>query len=91
MNDRDGSGVVTVEEAMQILYLRHGNDMLDEQLNEIFGTSDTSSTSNLNLTEFLHSLYMSQIKQLKHNPVSGGSDPSPRNSYRRGQSRANAA
>ena len=91
MNDRDGSGVVTVEEAMQILYLRHGNDMLDKQLNEIFGTSDTSSTSNLNLTEFLHSLYMSQIKQLKHNPVSGGSDTSPRNSYRRGQSSANAA
>lgn len=29
MNDRDGSGSVSVEEAMQILYLRFGKGLLD--------------------------------------------------------------
>lgn len=65
MSDRNGNGSVSVEEAMQILYLRHGKHMLDEQLTEIFGTSDTSSTRNLNLTEFLQSLNTSQVKQMR--------------------------
>ena len=30
MNDRDGSGSVSVEEATQILYLRFGNGLLDK-------------------------------------------------------------
>lgn len=29
MNDKDDSGSVSVEEAMQILYLRHGRGLLD--------------------------------------------------------------
>ena len=29
MNDKDDNGSVSVEEAMQILYLRHGRSLLD--------------------------------------------------------------
>mmetsp|Transcript_33345 Transcript_33345/g.40313 ORF Transcript_33345/g.40313 Transcript_33345/m.40313 type:complete len:188 (-) Transcript_33345:676-1239(-) len=65
MNDKDDSGTVSVEEAMQILYLRYGKGLLDSQLEEIFGTSDTNSGKDLTLSEFLHSLNMSQVKQLR--------------------------
>ena len=86
MNDRDGSGSVSVEEAMQILYLRFGKGLLDtvifkiveslplhhlillcfaQQLEEIFGTSDTNSTKDLSLTEFLQSVTTSHVKQLR--------------------------
>mmetsp|Transcript_39922 Transcript_39922/g.55499 ORF Transcript_39922/g.55499 Transcript_39922/m.55499 type:complete len:185 (+) Transcript_39922:254-808(+) len=65
MNDKDDSGSVSVEEAMQILYLRYGKSLLDTQLEEIFGTSDTNSGKDLTLSEFLHSLSRSQVKQLR--------------------------
>ena len=86
MNDRDSSGSVSVEEAMQILYLRFGKGLLDtvifkiveslplhhlillcfaQQLEEIFGTSDTNSTKDLSLTEFLQSVTTSHVKQLR--------------------------
>eukprot|EP00959_Pyramimonas_sp_CCMP1952_P269072 5625551-Pyramimonas_sp.AAC.1 len=65
MNDKDDSGTVSVEEAMQILYLRYGKQLLDTQLEEIFGTSDTNSGKDLTLSEFLQSLNMSQVRQLR--------------------------
>ena len=66
MNDKDGGGTVSVEEVMQILFLRYGRQLLDSQLEEIFGTSDTNSgTRDLSLTEFLASLNTSQSKQLR--------------------------
>jgi len=95
MNDKDDNGSVSVEEAMQILYLRHGRSLLDtvrntllqasppsrdsrltkltkptkkivsQQLEEIFGTSDTNSMKDLSLTEFLESLNSSHVKQLR--------------------------
>ena len=40
MNDKNGNGLVSVEEAMQILFLRYGRQKMDEMLQEIFGTSD---------------------------------------------------
>lgn len=43
MNDKEGSGHVSLEGAMQILYLRYGKSLLDAQLEEIFGTSDLNS------------------------------------------------
>lgn len=43
MNDKEGSGNVSLEGAMQILYLRYGRGLLDAQLEEIFGTSDLNS------------------------------------------------
>ena len=66
MNDKDGNGNVSVEEVMQILFLRYGRQLLDSQLEEIFGTSDTNSgTRDLSLTQFLESLNASQSKQLR--------------------------
>ncbi len=123
MNDKEGAGFITLEEAMQIMYLRYGrcaavlqdqagvqeeeaaaaggrapagtesgegggrrpahahahsdvhlNDaaltpcvrraLLDAQLEEVFGTSDLNSGKILTLTEFLHCLHASQVKQL---------------------------
>ena len=77
MNDKDDSGSVSVEEAMQILYLRFGKGLLDSQLEEIFGTSDTNSTKDLSLTEFLHSLNMSQVKQLRSKVTAKTYKPPP--------------
>mmetsp|Transcript_8821 Transcript_8821/g.32330 ORF Transcript_8821/g.32330 Transcript_8821/m.32330 type:complete len:172 (-) Transcript_8821:340-855(-) len=65
MNDKDDSGTVSIEEAMQILYLRFGKGLLDSHLEDMFGTSDANSTSDLTLTEFLNSLHLSQAKHLR--------------------------
>lgn len=72
MNDKNGNGRVSVEEAMQILFLRYGRQKMDDMLNEIFGTADIHSGKELCLTEFLHSLHLLQIKQLKEKPISRG-------------------
>jgi len=64
MNDKKGNGFISLEEAMQIMYLRFGRALLDSQLEEVFGTSDLNSGKLLTLTEFLHCLHASQVKQL---------------------------
>lgn len=64
MNDKDGSGFISLEEAMCIMYLRYGRNQLDQQLEEVFGTSDLNSGKILNLSEFLSCLHASQVKQL---------------------------
>ena len=46
------------------MYLRYGRAQLDYQLEEVFGTSDLNSGKLLTLTEFLHCLHASQVKQL---------------------------
>ncbi len=40
MNDKKGAGYISLEEAMEIMYLRYGRQLLDSQLEEVFGTSD---------------------------------------------------
>lgn len=77
INDKDSSGTVSLEEAMQILYLRFGREKLDSQLQEIFGTSDTNSDKNLTLTEFLHCLNVSQVKQLRSKVTAKTYKPPP--------------
>jgi len=77
MNDKDDNGSVSVEEAMQILYLRHGRSLLDTQLEEIFGTSDTNSMKDLSLTEFLKSLNTSHVKQLRSKAAAKSYKPLP--------------
>lgn len=66
MNDRDRRSQICLEEAMQIMYLRYGRNMLDSQLEEIFGTSDLNSGKTLSLTDFLHCLHTHQVKQLNN-------------------------
>jgi len=64
MRDREGRGEISLEEAMQILYQRHGRAQLDAKLEEVFGTSDLNSGKTLRLTEFLHCLHTNQISAL---------------------------
>ncbi|WIA20353.1 hypothetical protein OEZ85_006184 [Tetradesmus obliquus] len=64
MNDKSGSGCISLEEALQIMYLRHGRAELDAKLEEVFGTADLNSGKTLSLTEFLACLHQNQVKQL---------------------------
>jgi calmodulin len=70
MNDKEGNGHISLEEAMQIMYLRYGRALLDTQLEEVFGTSDLNSGKTLTLTEFLNCLHASQVKQLRNRVTS---------------------
>ena len=76
MNDKEGKGQVSLEEAMQIMYLRYGRVLLDSQLEEIFGTSDLNSGKTLSLTEFMDSLHVHQVKQLNNKVTSKSYKPS---------------
>jgi calmodulin len=64
MSDKENGGVITIEEAMQIMYLRYGRALLDTQLETIFGTSDLNSGKTLTMTSFLKSMHKSQISVL---------------------------
>lgn len=77
MNDKEGKGTVSLEETMQIMYLRYGRQLLDAQLEEIFGTSDLNSGKTLTLTQFLHSLHVSQIRQLNSRVTAKTYQPPP--------------
>ena len=46
MYDQDFKGRVTVEETLQILFVRHGRKNLDEEIKAIFGEEDKPSNSN---------------------------------------------
>ena len=61
ISDKEGRGVMTLQDAMQILYLRHGRAQLDEQLVKLFGTSDLRTGKVLTLREFLHALHSQQV------------------------------
>lgn len=61
MNDKESSGSISLEEALQIMYLRHGRAELDAKLEEVFGTSDLNSGKTLSLTEFLSCLHQHQV------------------------------
>ena len=62
ISDKEGRGVMTLQDAMQILYLRHGRAQLDEQLVKLFGTSDLRTGKVLTLREFLHALHSQQVR-----------------------------
>jgi hypothetical protein len=64
MNDKESSGSISLEEALQIMYLRHGRAELDAKLEEVFGTSDLNSGKTLSLTEFLSCLHQHQVGAL---------------------------
>jgi calmodulin len=76
MNDKESTGSISLEEALQIMYLRHGRAELDAKLEEVFGTSDLNSGKTLSLTEFLSCLHQNQVKQLL-NRVTGKSYKPP--------------
>ena len=49
---------------MQILYLRHGRETLDAQLESLFGTSDLNAGKILTLREFITALHTHQVGHL---------------------------
>ena len=67
MNDKDDSGTVTIDEATNHLYLRHGESMVDQALQDIFGGGDSSGMhlKELNMTEFVKSLQRLQKFQIR--------------------------
>lgn len=75
MRDRDGSGSISLEAAMEITYLRHGRAQLDAQLEAVFGTSDLNSGATLGLTEFMARLHAHQVAALLARPAPGARAP----------------
>lgn len=65
MMDKEGKGLMTLEQAMQILYLRHGRANLDQQLETMFGTADLDCGKVLTLREFIHALHSYQVNLLQ--------------------------
>lgn len=66
MNDKDDSGTVTIDEATNHLYLRHGEALVDQALQDIFGGSDSGlHLKELNMTEFVKSLQKLQKFQIR--------------------------
>ena len=57
MYDKDFKGKVTVEETLQILYVRHGRKNLDEEIKAIFGeeerNKDTSEEPSITYSEYV--------------------------------------
>ena len=43
MYDKKFKGRVTVEETLQILYVRHGRDQLDDEIKAIFGEDEKNN------------------------------------------------
>ena len=43
MYDKEFKGKVTVEETLQILYMRHGRDNLDHEITAIFGEDEKNA------------------------------------------------
>jgi Ca2+-binding EF-hand superfamily protein len=66
MYDKDYRGRVTVEETLQILYIRHGRDRLDYEIEAIFGqdekTTDGTEKS-ISFGEYLEKVNSRAIKE----------------------------
>merc|ERR1712166_346765 len=86
MYDKEFKGSVTVEETLQILFVRHGRDRLDAEIRAIFGDDEKDAdgveksikfseyVSKINtraLTEYKHKL---ELKNKKKIPISGMGD-----------------
>jgi len=57
MYDKDFKGRVTIEETLQILFVRHGRKNLDEEIKAIFGeeerNKDTSEEPSITYSEYV--------------------------------------
>ena len=65
--DKDNSGEISVEEAIEDLYLTHGKETLDEKLADMFGegldVNDPDAV--LNLEKFVSAMRLGQLKQMR--------------------------
>ena len=57
MYDKDFKGRVTIEETLQILFVRHGREKLDEEIRAIFGddqrNNDSSEEQSITYSEYV--------------------------------------
>ena len=75
MYDRNFKGRVTIEETLQILFVRHGRDKLDYEIEAIFGTDEKNtdgSEKSINFEEYLKQVneralaeYNAQVSELR--------------------------
>jgi calmodulin len=57
MYDKDFSGTISVEQTLQILFVRYGREMLDDEIRAIFGDEDKGpegQEKRITFTEFLN-------------------------------------
>ena len=52
MYDKSMRGKVTVEETLQIMYVRHGRDNLDSEITSIFGADETNADGSEKMVTF---------------------------------------
>lgn len=64
MHDKEERGRLPIHRAMEVLYLQHGRDGLDEQLQRVFGTCDMTTGRSLSMEEFLDCLLASQVRAM---------------------------
>lgn len=53
----------------------YGRQQLDQQLEEVFGTSDLTSGKKITVSEFLHCLHRNQVKTLLTKPTMTATGP----------------
>jgi Ca2+-binding EF-hand superfamily protein len=70
MYDRDFKGKVTVEETLQILFVRHGRQKLDSEIEHIFGANSDPKNAQeeekyINYSEFVSNVNERALKEQK--------------------------
>ena len=72
MYDKTFKGKVTVEETLQILFVRHGRTKLDEEIKHIFGEGEGKGEKNpdgsereITYGEYVESINMRALKKLE--------------------------
>ena len=65
--DKDNGGEISVEEAIEDLYLQHGKEELDNRLEDMFGAdldvNDPEAV--LDLEKFVSAMRLGQLKQMR--------------------------
>lgn len=64
MHDKEERGRLPIHRAMEVLYLQHGRDGLEDQLQRVFGTCDMTTGRSLSMEEFLDCLLASQVRAM---------------------------
>ena len=69
MYDKTFRGKVTVEETLQIMYVRHGRDNLDSEITAIFGAEETNedgSEKQITYGEYLDKVNARALENFNH-------------------------
>ncbi|QDZ22294.1 EF-hand domain-containing protein [Chloropicon primus] len=68
--DKDNGGEISVEEAIEDLYLQHGKEDLDDKLSDMFGDIDVNDPEAvLDLEKFVSAMRLGQLKQMREKTI----------------------